>query len=105
MINKHGVECVRSHTGTHFCHIYARRQKDDKRVHIRYGHPNFDKLYVKGSTEWVTCDEVLVPTICLKCDHYDQGEYGDFGELLAGPFCGVNLHFPTRKGTCARRKE
>ncbi len=47
---------------------------------------------------------IFVPDCCYDCQHYDDGEFGDYGEELSGPICGVNLHFPTHKGTCKRQK-
>lgn len=48
--------------------------------------------------------ELLIPVFCLSCKYYDNGEVGDYGNLLTGPGCTLNLHFPTRKGTCGRFK-
>lgn len=104
-INEHGIECVRSSTGRCFCHVYANRRKDGKRVRVNYGRPDFDEYYDADTREDVINDLVLVPIVCLDCVHYDSGEFGDFGELLAGPICIANVFFPTKTGKCKRKKK
>lgn len=103
-VNEHGVECITSRTGTCFCHLYAKRRKDGKRVRVRLGSPDFETKYDIETLEEVVNDTVVVPTCCLDCRWYDHGEYGDYGTLLAGPYCTVGVVFPVRKGTCKRRQ-
>ncbi len=47
---------------------------------------------------------IFVPQACLDCQHYDRGEFGDYGSKLSPPYCAINCFFPTKKGTCARKK-
>lgn len=75
--NEHGVWVDKSHSGT----MFGNWQPD-------------------GSFK--TCIPIDVPVVCLSCEHYDGGEPGEYGELLSGPTCGLNLNFPTRKGECKR---
>ena len=42
------------------------------------------------------------PALCLTCRHYDAGEFGEYGTLLSGPSCWLNVYFPTRSGFCWR---
>ncbi len=102
--NEHGVECIESSTGRYFCHIYAERQRDSKRVRVDYSRQDFETYYDQATMEEVINDTVWVPVVCLDCDHYNDGEWGEFGGLLAGPLCKVNLRFPTKKGTCKRKR-
>lgn len=47
----------------------------------------------------------VVPTICRHCRHYDDGEYGAYGGgRLSGPWCVLNVRFPTRTGFCGRHQ-
>lgn len=48
---------------------------------------------------------LLVPVCCLNCGHYDDGEYGDYGSLLSGPYCEKNLLFPVKRGQCKRHTQ
>lgn len=32
---------------------------------------------------------MFVPRCCLECEHYDGGEYGEYGTLLSGPTCNL----------------
>jgi hypothetical protein len=59
--------------------------------------------------EWVEAGDlfagkVFVPDCCFLCAHLDTGEFGDFGNRLSPPECKVMLKFPTKKGTCKRRR-
>lgn len=77
--NANGVEGYTSHSGQHF----GTRQPD-------------------GSFR--TCIPCFVPRVCIGCRHFDSGEYGDYGSLLAGPECELGIYPPTRSGVCAKRE-
>ena len=100
-LNAHGVECVTGYTGIAFGCWYVISPKSGKRILLT---TNCPPEYWDLPTEKVVNDSFEVPVFCLSCYHYDYGEYGEFGELLAGPICGANVHFPTRKGSCRRRR-
>jgi hypothetical protein len=97
--NKHGIECVMSSTGTCFSHLYVVSPKTGKRIQLTGALPS---EYWSLQVEWVCNDRLEVPVLCLDCAHYDAGEYGDFGDLIAGPICGAQIYFPTQKGQCKR---
>jgi hypothetical protein len=81
MKNKHGVEGVMSDSG-------------------RYG----TDVYEGGLRIFRNNLPVFVPNCCLDCQHYDPGEFGDFGEHLSPPYCGRNIRFPSRQGTCKAQR-
>ena len=56
-----------------------------------------------GVTRFRTALPLFVPRICTTCPLFDSGEYGDYGNLLSGPFCEANIWLPVRSGTCKRR--
>jgi hypothetical protein len=77
--NKHGVEGYWADSG-------------------RFGHLDADGA-------WQSHIPMFVPRCCAECFHLDAGEFGDFGERLAGPYCLLNVWFPTRAGTCAKQEQ
>ena len=99
--NKHGVECVTGYTGIAFGCWYIISPKSGKRILLTMDCP---PEYWDLPSEWVTNAPFEVPVICLNCQRYDRGEYGDYNELLAGPLCRANVRFPIRKGSCRRRR-
>lgn len=78
--NKNGIFGRWSHSGSHF---------------------GADVTQLDGTTRFQTGLPLFVPYVCLMCWNYDPGEYEE-GSLISGPYCGINLWFPTRKGTCKR---
>ena len=79
--NAHGVEGRWSHSGT----MYGRHEPDPQQP---------------GKTRFRAAIPLFVPRVCCGCPHLDQGEHGDYGDLLSVPFCERNVWFPTKKGTC-----
>ena len=99
--NAHGIECVTAYIGSHFAHWYIIHPKTGARVRLTTDSP---PEHWDLPSEEVVNDTFDVPVICLSCLYYDQGDFGDFGELLGGPLCAAYVRFPIRKGSCRRRR-
>lgn len=61
-----------------------------------------DVVQSDGTKRFQTALPLFVPDICRHCPNYDAGEYGDYGNLLSGPYCEANVWFPTRTGQCKK---
>jgi hypothetical protein len=75
IVNKHGIRGYMSSIGTCF-----HRRKPDGTYEVDA--------------------PLFVPLCCVDCPFFDHGEFGDYGQLLSGPYCTSNLWFPTKKGSC-----
>ncbi len=49
--------------------------------------------------------DTFIPQCCFNCQHYDGGEYGDYGVILSRPYCLMGLFYPTHKGSCKRSQQ
>lgn len=57
-----------------------------------------------GIKGWVEMD-TFIPQCCFNCQHFDGGEYGDYGVIHSHPYCLKSIFFPVRKGDCRGKEE
>lgn len=59
---------------------------------------DINKHGIKG-VDW---GNIFIPEICLYCDNYEYETWND--GFSSAYYCLNRLIFPTKKGTCKRRK-
>lgn len=69
------------------------------------------KVHTYETSHWGHTDKegqwhnavVQVPECCFSCKYFDDGERGEYGDILTPPYCTINIWFPIRKGQCKKK--